>query len=70
VVVEDRFQDLVDLGFRVFAAGLERLRHLVKEQPAARALGGKRGDLAVTDKGSQLVRRVGKKTFGTIYHLI
>jgi len=68
--VEDRFQDLVDLGFQVFAAGLERLRHLIKEQPAAGALGGERGDLAVPDEGSQLVRRVGKKTVGTIYHLI
>ena len=70
VVVEDRLQDPVHLGFRIPAAGLEGLRHLVKKQPAAGALGGKRGDLAVTDEGPQLFWRVGEKTAGTGSHLI
>ena len=70
VVVEDRLQDPVDLGFRVPAAGLEGLRHLVKKQQTAGALGGKRGDLAVTDKGPKLLRRIGEKTAGPGYHLI
>jgi len=58
MVVEDRLEDLVDGGFGIVAVGLEGLRHLVEQQPAAGALGRHRGDLAVADEGPQPIRRV------------
>jgi hypothetical protein len=68
VVVDDRFEDLVDDGFRVVAARLECLGHLVKQQPATGALGRHRGDLAVTDEGPQLIRRVGEESISVMNH--
>ena len=55
-------------GLRVLAAGLERLRHLVEQLPAAAPLGGHRGDPAVADEGQQLARRVGENIVSTHQH--
>jgi hypothetical protein len=53
VVVEDLLEDLVDGGFRIRAARLEGLGHLVEEQAAAGALGRQRGDPAAADERPQ-----------------
>src|SRR6516225_6646646 len=61
VVVADLLEDVVDRGFRVPAAGLERLGHLVEQQAAAGALGRNRGDPATADERPHLIRRVGEE---------
>jgi histidinol-phosphatase len=68
VVVEDRLEDLVDGRLRVSAARLKRLRHLVKQQQAAGALGRHGRNPAVADERPQFIRRVGEKPVGVVFH--
>ena len=68
MVVEDRLENLVDRGFGILSAWLERLGHLVKQQTAAVPLGRHRGDPAVADERPQLLRRVGEQTFSVMTH--
>ena len=68
MVIGELLEGLVDDGFGVPAAGLERLRHLVEQQPATGALGWHRGDLAGTDEGPQLIRRVGEESVSVMNH--
>ncbi len=68
MVVEHRFEDLVDDGFRVLAAWLERLRHLVEQEPAAGAVGRNDRDPAIADEGPHLVGRVGEETVSVMTH--
>ena len=56
------------VGFRVPAAGLEGLGHLVEQQAAAGALGRHRGDPAVADERPQLIRRVGEEAVSVLVH--
>ena len=69
VVVEDRPEDLVDRGFWVLTAGLERLGHLVKQQTTPGALGRHRDDPALADKRPQHLGRVGEETVSVMTHL-
>jgi len=54
MVVVDRLEDLVDGEFGVPVPRLERLRHLVEQQQAGRALGGEDRDPAVPHVTAQL----------------
>src|SRR5690349_17696912 len=69
VVIEDLLEDVVDGRFRVPAAGLERLNHLVEQQTTPGALGRNRGDLAVPDERPQLLRRFGEEAVRVFVHL-
>jgi len=69
VVVEDLLEDLVHGGFRVPAAGLERLYHLVEQQAAPSPLGRDRGDPAVADERPHLVWRVDEEAVRVFVHL-
>ena len=63
-----RPEDLVDRGFGIPAAGLERLHHMVKQQAAPGALGRHRGDPAAFDERPQWERRVGQEAIGVFVH--
>ena len=69
MVVEDLPEDLVDRGFGVPAAGLECLRHMVKQQAAPGALGRYRGDPAACDERPELERRVDEEAVGVFDRL-